>query len=137
MSATKTQADRFARKARAVATLADVVAGDYFPAQKNEWLAAGRSFLADVRARLGGDGEVRVCRGGPAVPGEIVLHTDKLYIILCAGPLGPASGLMYRTCQGRKDYTGGPNRYYSYRALADDPDGFVGVLRALQEKGAM
>lgn len=65
------------------------------------------------------DYDLRSNKGGIAVSGEVTLHTDKLYITVeqsCGG--GPA--VMYRTCEGRKDYTGGPNNWASASDLLDD-----------------
>lgn len=50
--------------------------------------------------------------GGPAVPGEAVLHADILYV---QAVLFPASGLLgrsfFRQCAGIKDYVGGTNHH--------------------------
>ncbi|MET3713741.1 hypothetical protein ABIC65_004476 [Sphingomonas trueperi] len=48
-----------------------------------------------------GDFEVRSQRGGPAVSGEIILHTDKCYVQLSLGLCGLDREVLYRTCRGR------------------------------------
>lgn len=45
--------------------------------------------------------------GGTAVAGDITLHHDKLYVTF-GDCLGGMIGLA-RSCEGRKDYTGGQN----------------------------
>lgn len=47
-------------------------------------------------------------KAGPAVTGEITLHTDKLYLTIGGLERGQ---VMYRSCNGQKDYTGGRNRW--------------------------
>jgi hypothetical protein len=59
--------------------------------------------------------EVRTNEAGPAVMGETVLHTDPikdgkgLYVMVSVFS-GPSDRkVLMRTCNGRKDYTGGRN----------------------------
>lgn len=53
--------------------------------------------------------EVRPCYGGFGVGGEAILHADNLYI---NAPLFKNEGTCYfRSCNGRKDYSGGSNQY--------------------------
>lgn len=61
--------------------------------------------------------DVRSCMGGPAVSGEIILHTPHLYLQINAD--SGVSTVMYRTCEGMKDYRGGPNQWTSVELLAD------------------
>lgn len=60
--------------------------------------------------------EIRTNKGGPAVCGETVLHTDPvvngkgLYVMVSCFETVPAERkVLMRTCKGRKDYTGGQN----------------------------
>jgi hypothetical protein len=55
--------------------------------------------------------------GGIAVSGEATLHTDHLYVQACQPATGHESGTLFRTCQGRKDYHGGPNNFASLDLL--------------------
>lgn len=70
----------------------------------------GRKVLRATAKVLGFDEfDVRSCYGGPAVSGEVILHTPSLYL-----QINPDSGVktvMYRSCEGMKDYTGGPNQW--------------------------
>ena len=43
---------------------------------------------------------------GTAVSGEITLHGDHLYVQVSQSALGSHSGILFRTCKGRKDYVG-------------------------------
>ena len=89
-----------------------------------------------VLAGLGGEGDVRSCVGGPAVLGEVVLHTDDLYVCLCVSS-DPEPLFYFRTCRGRLDYAGGTNNWYSFEKLAENPTGFVERLRHDERGGAM
>jgi hypothetical protein len=55
--------------------------------------------------------------GGIAVSGEATLHTDHLDVQACQPATGHESGILFRTCQGRKDYHGGPNNFASLDLL--------------------
>ena len=50
--------------------------------------------------------DVRFNAGGIAVSGDAILHHDRFYLII------GESGVMWRTCKGRKDYTGGGNQWF-------------------------
>ena len=68
--------------------------------------------------------DVSSCYGGPAVPGEAILHTDSLYVRIYGGctQWGDWDGAMrvlYRSCKGRKDYTGGRNHWCGVMQVAD------------------
>jgi hypothetical protein len=64
------------------------------------------------------DYDLRHNQGGIAVSGEITLHSDNLYIQFAQSAMGN-SGFMWRTCKGRKDYTGGTNRWMRWSDLVD------------------
>jgi hypothetical protein len=66
--------------------------------------------------------DLRNNRGGIAVSGEITLHTDTLYIQVSQPFGGFDSGVLIRTCQHRKDYTGGPNNFASLDLLHTPPE---------------
>ena len=51
--------------------------------------------------------------------GEITLHHDDVYIQVCQPASGADSGILIRTCQGRRDYTGGRNHLAPVRLLDD------------------
>lgn len=76
-----------------------------------------------------GSYEVRSNMAGPGVSGEIVLHADNFYVEVSKG--APLSGLMYRTCNGRDDYTGGQNHYASLDYLENAPSLVVDSIRKI------
>ena len=78
---------------------------------KDAFHALARKQFKALAAELGlqkGEYDLRTNKAGPAVLGETTLHTDKIYVQVG----GSASCyLMYRTCNGRKDYCGEQNHY--------------------------
>ncbi len=52
-----------------------------------------------------GSYDIRFNPGGIAVAGEATLHHDKFYLQTSE------TGIMFRTCKGRKDYCGGGNNW--------------------------
>lgn len=50
--------------------------------------------------------DLRFNAGGIAVSGEATLHHEKFYIQFSE------TGVMWRECKGRKDYSGGTNRWF-------------------------
>jgi len=103
--------------------LADLMdAAPYNAAAKRRWLNAARKAARSVAKDLGlapGTFDVRTCKGGIGVPGEIILHGENLFV--CLGTSMPGGELIgfARSCQGRKDYTGGVNRWISTRMTFD------------------
>ena len=86
-------------------------AGD---ARKQAFHKHGAAFLKKVALHLNlGKGEfnIRSNQGGIAVSGEVTLHADHLYVQLHESCLKPGIELMYRSCKGQKDCTGGPNNF--------------------------
>ncbi len=84
----------------------------------------GKRLLADLALRLpGGAYDLRSCLGGPAVSGEIILHGPCIYIQLSEG-ISRGREILYRRCEGLRDYTGGPNHFVSVDALFD-PEAFA------------
>jgi len=78
--------------------------------------------LRELARHLGykaGDFDLRHNRAGIAVSGEIILHSDTLYVQLSQSAMGPAWGFMWRTCKGRRDYTGGTNQWMPWDRLYD------------------
>lgn len=57
-----------------------------------------------------GSYSVRFNKAGPAVSGDAVLHGEDIYV--CLG--GTFNVGMLRSCKGRKDYTGGVNRWWAH-----------------------
>ena len=90
----------------------------YTPVEKQRAYRRAAMALHALAAELGippKSYDIRHCYGGPGVPGEAIFHGDTLYITL---PLFPSSENtqahkgFFRSCQGRKDYTGGRNIWF-------------------------
>ena len=66
-----------------------------------------------------GDGhyDLRSNGGGIAVSGEVTLHADRLYVQVSQPALGADSGILFRRCEGRRDYVGGVNNFASLDLL--------------------
>lgn len=96
----------------------------YDPAQKRSFHATARTRLRRLTAELGlmpGTYDIRSSAGGMAVSGEVTLHGEYLYMQVCQPATSWDSGILIRSCRGRKDYTGGPNHFASLRLLDDLP----------------
>lgn len=87
--------------------------------------------LADELGFEKGSFDLRSNQGGIAVSGEITLHHDDVYIQVSQSATGSDKGIMIRTCEGRKDYTGGRNNFLTYAAL-DDVPGLAMEVRKIQ-----
>ena len=74
--------------------------------------------------------DVRSCVGGVAVSGEIILHGETIYIQVCQPATGADSGILIRTCEGRRDYEGGRN-HLAPLSLLDRPAELAGYVRAV------
>jgi hypothetical protein len=61
--------------------------------------------------------DLRSNKAGIAVSGEVILHADHLYVQVSQPFGGFDSGILFRTCNGRKDYVGGPNNLASLDLL--------------------
>ncbi len=75
---------------------------------KAQYKRIALSVLRSMARDLGlakGTYSVRFNPGGPAVEGNAILHHDEFYLVTSA------AGVMWRTCQGQKDYHGGPNQW--------------------------
>lgn len=79
---------------------------------KNQFHTSGKKLLKTLAEKLElapGSFDVRSNKGGSAVLGEVVLHSESLYVMI--GAMDDATRTMYRSCKGRKDYCGGQNCY--------------------------
>ena len=79
-----------------------------------------KSQLRRIATALGlepGSYDLRSNQAGTAVSGEITLHGDHLYVQVSQSAMGYHSGILFRTCKGRKDYVGGPNSFASLDLL--------------------
>lgn len=74
--------------------------------------------------------EIRSCLCGVAVSGEIVLHGESIYIQILQPATGADSGVLIRSCSGRRGYEGGRN-HFAPLSLLDEPAALAGYLRAV------
>ena len=49
--------------------------------------------------------------------GEVTLHADRLYVQVSQPATGRDTGILFRSCEGRRDYVGGPNNFASLDLL--------------------
>lgn len=92
-----------------------------------------RSQLRRIAAALGlepGSYDLRSNQAGIAVSGEITLHGDHLYVQVSQSAMDHHSGVLFRTCKGRKDYVGGPNNFASLDLL-NRPDELAHWIRGV------
>lgn len=95
----------------------------YDAEQKQQFHRHGRARLKALAKELRlapGSFDVRGNHGGVAVSGEVTLHHEAVYIQVCQPATGADSGILIRTCEGRRDYTGGRN-HFAPLSLLDDP----------------
>jgi hypothetical protein len=94
----------------------------YDPEVKQRFHTAARARLRRLATTLRfplGSFDLRSNLGGIAVSGEITLHHDDVNIQVWQPASGADSGILIRTCQGRRDYTGGRNHLAPLRLLDD------------------
>ncbi len=92
----------------------------YADARKHEFHRLARrqlSFLAKILDLSPGSYDLRSNMAGIAVSGEVTLHADHIYVQASQPFGGFDSGILIRTCNGRKDYVGGPNNFASLELL--------------------
>jgi hypothetical protein len=105
----------------------------YDERQKSAFHREARLRLKAVASALGllpESYDLRSNKGGIAVSGEVTLHGEAIYM-QASQPFagGPETGLLIRSCKGRKDYTGGPNNFAPLSMLEDPKALATRVLR--------
>ena len=93
------------------------------PKVKDEWHRAAKAALAafaDLMGLTPKDYDLRSNKAGIAVGGEVTLHTDIAYIQVSVD-LDFVGGILYRRCNGRRDFTGERNHWESI-SLLNNPD---------------
>ncbi len=88
---------------------------------KSQFHRLGKAMLEKLAKALGlakGEYDIRSNMGGDAVSGEVTLHSDTLYVQFSQSCVLPER-FMWRTCKGRKDYTGGRNQWMLWTDLED------------------
>lgn len=71
--------------------------------------------------------DLRSIKGGIAVSGEIILHTEEIYVQLRLG-IGSGREVMFRRVAGRKDYCGDRNHWAAVGELLE-PDRLAARIR--------
>ena len=92
----------------------------YYPEQKRLFHRNARRQLWKLAAALGlapGAYDLRSNEGGCAVSGEATLHADRLYVQASQPATGSDTGILFRSCDGRRDYIGGRNHFASLDLL--------------------
>jgi hypothetical protein len=87
---------------------------------KDAFHREGRKFLKALAEELNmapGTYDLRNNRGGMAVSGEVTLHGERIYVQMSESCVHRGVSILYRTCKGQKDYTGGHNNFQSVRDL--------------------
>lgn len=125
----------------ALRTLAGLTPGinaysDEGHAKKRALHRDGQAFLRRLALDLGlgtDERDIRSNLGGIAVSGEVTLHADRLYVQLSESCVGEGGvSVLYRSCQGRKDYSGGRNHSTTAQALQQGTyPSFVATCRTL------
>jgi hypothetical protein len=103
----------------------------YYPEQKRLFHRNARRQLQKLAAMLGlesGDFDLRSNKGGIAVSGEVVMHSDHLYVQASQPASGSNTGILFRSCDGRRDYVGGPNHFASLDLL-HEPAALATLIR--------
>ena len=103
------------------------------PSQKNSFQRLGLAFVRQLAVDVGmtpGSYRVSYNKGGPAVSGDVTLHHKNVYVQFNADQI--CKWILYRSCNGMKDYTGGINRQEYWRNLTDE-DGYMAFVEKLQD----
>ena len=96
----------------------------YEPDRKRRFHTVARARLCRLAAELGfppASFDLRSNQGGIAVSGEITLHHEHVYVQVCQPATRADTGILIRTCEGRRDYTGGRNHFAPLSMLDDIP----------------
>jgi len=96
----------------------------YDGAQKRSFHKIGLKRLRLLAKAIGfapGSFDVRSNHGGMAVSGEVTLHHENLYVQISQPATRADTGILIRTCKGRKDCVGGHNNFASLSMLDDIP----------------
>ncbi len=78
--------------------------------------------------------DLRSNQGGIAVSGEITLHHERVYVQVCQPATRADTGILIRTCEGRRDYTGGRN-HFAPLSMLDDIPALAARVRAVMAAG--
>lgn len=107
---------------------------DEAQARKRSFHRLAKSVAKSIANALGfakGTYSIRSNSGGRLVSGEVILHSESLYIEFSIDY--PYREFLYRTCKGTTDYTGGPNHWMEYWTLGHEWEGAIAEFRRLIE----
>ncbi len=96
----------------------------YEPERKRRFHATARARLRKLAAELRlpvGSFDLCANRGVVAVSGEITLHHEHVYVQGSQPVTRADSGILIRSCRGRRDLTGGANHFAPLCLLDDIP----------------
>jgi hypothetical protein len=94
----------------------------YDEEQKKQFHRIAKRRLKLLANELGFDNadfDLRSNQGGIAVSGEVTLHHERIYIQVSQFGTCKDLGILVRTCEGRRDYTGGMNNFFPLTSLDD------------------
>jgi hypothetical protein len=109
----------------------------YDDARKREFHRLARHQLGLLAKALDlppGSFDLRSNMAGIAVSGEITLHGEHIYVQASQPFCGFDTGILIRTCKGRKDYVGGPNNFASLDLLRE-PERLSRMVRQVFQGG--
>jgi hypothetical protein len=92
----------------------------YDPWAKRLFHTHARRRLLELAAALGftpSSFDLRSNEAGIAVSGEVTLHAARLYVQVSQPATGSDTGILFRSCEGRRDYVGGVNNFASLDLL--------------------
>jgi hypothetical protein len=110
----------------------------YEPDRKRRFHTVARARLRRLAAELGfplASFDLRSNQGGIAVSGEITLHHERVYVQVCQPATRADTGILIRTCEGRRDYTGGRN-HFAPLSMLDDIPALAARVRTVMATGA-
>lgn len=87
---------------------------------KTVFHAEARKALQQLAPNLGlnrSDYDLRTNRGGIAVSGETIFHSDSIYLQVSTSSMMANGEILYRRCSSRSDFYGGPNYFADISAL--------------------
>ena len=85
---------------------------DWKTAFHEEWETRFRKVARDLGLKRQ-QYTVRSNKAGPAILGEVTLHSDSLYVQVGGSLSGQESQILYRSCTSQSDYCGDTNHYMS------------------------
>jgi len=94
----------------------------YNEAAKGEFRREAMKMARAVGEALGyakADYDVRWNKSGDACSGDVILHSDELYIHFTQNGAGMSDQFMWRVCRSRKESQGGANQWMRWTELAD------------------